>query len=712
MKRRFAIGAFVLSAAIAAISFGSIVSGQEEVKETPIFESKGSDVLVTDAPATSLLVEDFAFSGPLASNGWSAHSGIGTNALATTTGLTYTGYPNSGTGNAALIGNAGGEDANRALSAEQNTNGGVVYFSALVNVNDAAADKTGDYFLHIGDRTAADSFTLFAARVFAKITASTVNFGLSNTSTATYGATAFSKNTTYLLIVKYTINTGGNDTTQLWVIPSGVPATEVAAGTPEVTNSATAGQDIIDAVALRQGSGTTSPQVVVDGIRVGTTWDDITGGGGGGPVVGPKLFKTNLLSSNEVPPNASTATGFGRVILNAAETQITASLYYNNLSSNITAAHIHGPAAAGTNGPVLFNMNPTVGVTSGSVVDVNFAVTPQNVADLKAGLLYFNVHTVNNSGGEIRGQITVAKPRFDTDGDGDSDYGIIRPGAGGGAGQATWYTSLNQGTATDPSTVNQWGLNSDTATPADFDGDGKTDIAFWRQSGTPGFFILRSSSGTLQQINFGLPGDDPTIVGDYSGDGKADAAIYRPGATAGAQSFFWTIPTSGPLANTQVVQPWGLGSDLASAGDFDGDGRADLCVTRNFSGANVFIVYTASGNVSYTPFGLAGASGDAIVPGDYDGDGKTDFAVTRIEGGQIVWYYRPSGGGTDTRVPWGALATGDIEAQGDYDGDGKTDIAIWRSSGNSTFYVVASSGGFRFQRWGLSSDFPSIFDLH
>nr|MCU0240036.1 CHRD domain-containing protein [Pyrinomonadaceae bacterium] len=122
-------------------------------------------------------------------------------------------------------------------------------------------------------------------------------------------------------------------------------------------------------------------------------------------------FTGNLNAAQEVPPNASTATGFGRVTLNNAETQITVSVYYSGLTSpGVSVGHIHGPAAVGSNGPVIFNLNPTAGVTSGSVVNATFAVTPTQVADLKAGLWYFNIHTTTNSGGEIRGQITVDAP--------------------------------------------------------------------------------------------------------------------------------------------------------------------------------------------------------------------------------------------------------------------------------------------------------------
>ncbi len=217
-----------------------------------------------------LLTEDFSFSGNLSANGWSVHSGT-TNPIATTTGLTYNGYSGSGIGNAALVNNLGGEDVNKGFDAVGG-NGTTLYYSALVNVTDAATAKTGDYFLNIGNRANATNFTSFSARVFARITSSNVNFGISNTSAATYGTTNFTKNKVYLLVVKYTINTGGNDEAKLWVLPSGVPTSEANAGTAELTNTSTAGQDSINAIALRQGSNSTQPAIVVDGIRVALAW--------------------------------------------------------------------------------------------------------------------------------------------------------------------------------------------------------------------------------------------------------------------------------------------------------------------------------------------------------------------------------------------------------------------------------------------------------
>lgn len=722
MKRNILIGGLILSAVFGWFLVYDRVSAQKDVGSSE-----------RERPEAVLLTEEFSFAAGslLSANGWNAYSGVGTNPLATVTpGLTFAGYPSSGIGNAVAM-TTSGEDANRSYAPQSE---GTVYASVLANLSEASTDASGGYFFHIG----ADPVgTAFRCRLFVKKDASNnLSFGISKASTTevTFTPFSFPLNTTHLLVVKYTIVAGdANDTVELFVNP--------ALGGNEPASTATAtdvtASDIVPGtVSLRQGSTATAPTLTVDGIRVGTAWADIAGGGGPSPTptVAPSptptgtpggtprfLFATRMSGAQEVPnPVVTNGRGYGRVVLNAAETEITASFYWEGLSSGTISGHIHGPAAVGVNAPVLFNMDPTTGVTAGSTVDRTFAVTPAQVADLRAGLWYFNIHTTNNQGGEIRGQLVsnLNDAPFDVNGDGRTDFGVVRRTAAVGGTQVRWYTITNDATRTQNQT--DFGVASDSVTPGDFDGDGKDDIAIWRsEANNSTFYILQSSTNTLRTVRFGIPNDDPFLIADYDGDGIDDPAIFRKGGTDSEQSFFWWYGSYGITKNAQVPVPWGVGADVGVPGDFNGDGKADFCVYRGISNRGLFFIHYGTGGFDATSpndtthrFGLPS---DAVVPGDYDGDGKTDFAVTRFEGANLAWYFLPSSGGTVVqRLAWGRNAT-DIEAQGDYDGDGITDRGVWRSTpGNpAVFFILRSSNQTVLHEiFGQFDDIPAAQDSH
>jgi len=224
---------------------------------------------------------DYTVGSLLTANGYDAHSGAGTNPQTVVTpGLTYAGYVSSGIGNADVVNNLGGEDVSKTF-ALQNVDGTTIYAALLVNCNDASATKTGDYFFHLGNRASATSFTQFCARLNAKITAAgVVNFGISNASTAgtqVYSSVNYATNTTYLIILKYVINQAGNDELYMWVKDAGVPTDEAAAGTPDAAQTTLTGVDTLNAFGLRQGSSANSVSVIVDGIRIATSWSDMIG---------------------------------------------------------------------------------------------------------------------------------------------------------------------------------------------------------------------------------------------------------------------------------------------------------------------------------------------------------------------------------------------------------------------------------------------------
>jgi|ERR1051326_5939965 hypothetical protein len=130
-----------------------------------------------------------------------------------------------------------------------------------------------------------------------------------------------------------------------------------------------------------------------------------------GTVSAQWTFQATLTGLGENPANASTATGFGTVVLNASQTQITVDESWSGLTSPATASHIHGPGGIGpggnTNAPVIFPFSGVPSATSGSIPEQTFAISAQQVSWLFSGYLYMNVHDANFPGGEIRGQLLL-----------------------------------------------------------------------------------------------------------------------------------------------------------------------------------------------------------------------------------------------------------------------------------------------------------------
>ena len=108
---------------------------------------------------------------------------------------------------------------------------------------------------------------------------------------------------------------------------------------------------------------------------------------------------TELSARNEVPPNASPGTGRATMTLNRSTKVLTWNVTYAGLTGPLTGAHIHA-AAEGTNGPVVVPFTVTPSPITGSAT-----LTDAQVQQLAQGLMYVNLHTAANPGGEIRGQL-------------------------------------------------------------------------------------------------------------------------------------------------------------------------------------------------------------------------------------------------------------------------------------------------------------------
>lgn len=130
-------------------------------------------------------------------------------------------------------------------------------------------------------------------------------------------------------------------------------------------------------------------------------------------------YVAELRSSNEVPANSSSAVGRVVLLVSRDASYAEYSVEQSGLSGGIRGGHFHR-AAVGVNGPIVLsfffntdgteNRTPTPGTTDlelqGSIGrTINKTQLDTILADLRAGNLYANVHTPQNPGGEIRGQL-------------------------------------------------------------------------------------------------------------------------------------------------------------------------------------------------------------------------------------------------------------------------------------------------------------------
>jgi hypothetical protein len=276
-----------------------------------------------------------------------------------------------------------------------------------------------------------------------------------------------------------------------------------------------------------------------------------------------------------------------------------------------------------------------------------------------------------------------------------ADLAIWRPSNG------QWWVMSGTGTQ---QMTQSWGQSGDKPVPGDYDSDGKTDFAVFRPvySVSPAvdhgtWYIAGSIGGG--QLDFGLSTDKP-VPADYDGDGRTDIAVWRK---SNATWYIVYSSTNTVVYGSLAATP--TSTDDAAPADYDGDGRADLSI---FTGSAFHILKSSNLQETSTTFG---AGGDKPVPADFDGDGKADIALWR-GGSTGTWYILQSSNSQTATVSFG-IGT-DTPVHNDYDGDGKVDIALWRGTasgaGNDVgkWYIINSSNpsNVREETWGGAGDIP------
>ena len=334
--------------------------------------------------------------------------------------------------------------------------------------------------------------------------------------------------------------------------------------------------------------------------------------------------------------------------------------------------------------------------------DLLFASDP-SIVQLNNGT---GVFTQSNyaAGGE-----TMALGDFNGDGKQDIAFGT----AGGvqvvlNAGSGLMRAPLDESNLSGPFTSTQ------TINSTDFNGDGYADVAILNYFDEHGYVeptagaLLGAANNTFrsdQGSGLGFVGNGdftspPPAIGDFNHDGYLDFAIaatgsvmWLPNPTFGDYQPYMQVFFGDGKGNFHKAGPeLEISSNFLAAGDFNGDGNADLATLDG----STFEILIGKGDGTFAPpvTYAVGENPVFVLQRDLNGDGKKDIVVVNQGSNDVSVLI---GKGDGTFLPQKTFAAGKAPMAaitGDFNRDGKIDIAVASSEGVS---VLLGNGDGTFQ---------------
>jgi hypothetical protein len=236
----------------------------------------------------------------------------------------------------------------------------------------------------------------------------------------------------------------------------------------------------------------------------------------------------------------------------------------------------------------------------------------------------------------------------------------------------------------------------------DFNGDGRDDIVTFTRGPAADVYVALSTgssfSGTgVKWHDFFALGAETPLVGDFNGDGKDDIVTFTRGAAA---DVYVALSTGSSFSGTGVKWHdfFAVGSETPAVGDFNGDGKDDIVTFTRGAAADVYVALSTGSSFSGTgvkwhDFFAVGSELASV--GDFNRDGRDDI-VTFTRGAAADVYVALSRGSSfvGTGVRWhNFFAVGtEIPGTGDFTGDGRDDIVTFTRGPAADVYVARSTG--------------------